>query len=290
MRKKMIWGSAILIILLIGVSAVLLMRNTDTEPEKVYKDVEPSKEVMDSLVKRAPKQNKPPRAARDGFKWEWHGDHWHEVPKVDTSVAKPKPVPTNLGKGIIPNFGLVDLENPRLMQQIPLRTTNVAGIDIDWVSLSPSELAETIAKLERQEISAPNGYYYRRLDSEELHLDENGYPIIHKDGESRISVIWEMAFRSPPDVFEVYQELSARHTKLTLIEKIQSSPEITELESKMAEMKRTYQGPLPLTYFSSGASPKGKAESRKRRADSMIAHVKTELIRQMGFEHLIGYY
>lgn len=50
MKGRKYWGLAILIILLIGASVFMLMHNTDTEPEKVYKDVvEPSKEVVDGL-------------------------------------------------------------------------------------------------------------------------------------------------------------------------------------------------------------------------------------------------
>lgn len=46
MSKKLYWGLAALIILLLGVTAVLLLHNTDTEPTKVYKgDVDPIKDV-----------------------------------------------------------------------------------------------------------------------------------------------------------------------------------------------------------------------------------------------------
>ena len=65
MRKKMIWGIATLIVLLIGVSAVMFMRNTDTEPKAGYIDVEPSKD-------------NPPPAEQDGG--HWHGDEWHDAP------------------------------------------------------------------------------------------------------------------------------------------------------------------------------------------------------------------
>ncbi len=37
MRKKMYWGIVTLIILLLGATAVLLLRDTDTEPEVIYK-------------------------------------------------------------------------------------------------------------------------------------------------------------------------------------------------------------------------------------------------------------
>ncbi len=70
MRKKMIWGIAPLIVLLIGVSAVLLMRTTDTQEKTVYIDVEPSKD------------NPPPD--EPGYKWVWHHTHWDKV-KISTA-------------------------------------------------------------------------------------------------------------------------------------------------------------------------------------------------------------
>ncbi len=61
MNRKVYWGLGVLIILLIGVSIFLLMRNTDTEPIVVYKgDVEPAKETIDNLRNEASKNNPPP--------------------------------------------------------------------------------------------------------------------------------------------------------------------------------------------------------------------------------------
>lgn len=49
MKSKMYWGVAILIILLIGVSVFLLMRNTDTEPKVIYRtDVQPIKQTEET--------------------------------------------------------------------------------------------------------------------------------------------------------------------------------------------------------------------------------------------------
>ncbi len=81
MKSRMFWGITTLIILLIGVSVVLLMRNTDTEPITVYKvDGEP---IADNA------ENKPPRPAKEGYKWEWHGDHWHEIQVAQTADDAP---------------------------------------------------------------------------------------------------------------------------------------------------------------------------------------------------------
>lgn len=49
MKSKMYWGVAILIVLLIGVSVFMLMRNTDTDPKVIYRtDVEPIKQTEET--------------------------------------------------------------------------------------------------------------------------------------------------------------------------------------------------------------------------------------------------
>ena len=73
MRKKMYWGLASLI-LIIGVVGVYFMLQPDPEPEKKF--IAPSEADIEKV--REAKQ--PPREAKDGFTWEWHADHWHEVP------------------------------------------------------------------------------------------------------------------------------------------------------------------------------------------------------------------
>ena len=87
MKNRVYWGIGILIILLIGGSVFILLRNTDTEPEKVYIDVDPSKDVMNSLHIQTLKSNLP--ATEDGYKWVWHHDHWDKIPvseKIKTPI------------------------------------------------------------------------------------------------------------------------------------------------------------------------------------------------------------
>lgn len=277
MKYRMYWGLAILIILLIGVSAFLLTRTPETDPEIVYQPLTPEeKEQVDDNIQDVIDKTKKdqPQVAEV------------EVEKPPAK-EKPVPVPRNSGAGVIPNYGLVELENPILDTPILLRTTNVPGIDIDWASLSPEELADTIAKLERGEISAPDGYRYLKTfpdSSGELILDENGYPIIHKNGESTISVVWRMRFRPPPDVWKEYWTLDAQRN---LLERdVDDSPEIRALEAQMAEMERTYAGPVPTGFIMSGASPVGETEARRARANRMTERIQLELYRRIGFGHL----
>lgn len=284
MRNRMIWGVATLIILLIGVSVFLLTRTTETEPEIVHRSPTPEEKAevdrnIQEIIDKA-KQDQPPIA-------EVEEDRPQVEIEKPQAEENPVPVPRNSGAGIIPNYGLVELENPILDTPIPLRTTNVPGIDIDWVSLSPEELAETIAKLERGEISAPEGYRYRKTvpdSSGELILDENGYPIIHKKGEYYISVTWRVRFRPPPDVWEEYHELGAQ--KSLLERDVDDSPEIRALEAQMAEMEHTYAGPLPTGFVMSGASPVGDTGPESR-ADRMTDRIRADLYRHMGFGYLL---
>lgn len=279
MNRKVYWGLGVLIILIIGVSVFLLTRTPETDdPEIVYLPPTPEekKEVEDNIQEIIDKAKKDqPQIAEIEV----------EKPPVEIEKPKPveKPVPINSGDGIIPNYGVVEFENPVLNKWIRLRTTNVPGIDIDWASLSPEELVDTIAKLEGGEISAPEGYYYRRTVSPshgDLILDENGYPIIHKKGEYVISVLWTMQFRPPPDVWKEYSELS--HLKSFLKGNRPDSPEIGAIEAKHAEMERTYRGPLPTTFGMSGTG--GDAESR---ANRMTDRITVDLYTQMGFGHLL---
>lgn len=86
MKNLMYWGLGVLIVGLV-IGLVFLGRQTDTEPEKVYK--EPSEEV----IKQAQQANKPTRPAREGYKWVPHNDHWDEVPIAQAQDDEPHETP-----------------------------------------------------------------------------------------------------------------------------------------------------------------------------------------------------
>ena len=64
MRNKLYWAIVPILILTAAVFIFFILKH-DADPKNVYIDIEPAK---------------PERDARDGYKWENHGDHWHEVP------------------------------------------------------------------------------------------------------------------------------------------------------------------------------------------------------------------
>ena len=77
MNRRIYWGLAILMVLLVGVSVVLLTRTTDTEPKRVYRDRDPSKEVLDNNQPRISKRTPP----------------FHETPHQNDPVVTPTPFP-----------------------------------------------------------------------------------------------------------------------------------------------------------------------------------------------------
>ncbi len=105
MRKKMIWGVATLIVLLVGVSVFLLTRTTDTKTEVVYNPLtSEEEELVKSQIQGTIEKGKVP-TARPGYKMVLHDDHYHEVPISETEVSTPntksvETVPTTKSGGL----------------------------------------------------------------------------------------------------------------------------------------------------------------------------------------------
>ncbi len=97
MKNRMIWGLAILIIVIIGVSVFLLTRTTETEPETVYNPLtEADKKQVEQNIQDAidkEKQNLPPIVEGDKQQVEI------EKPKT---TEKPVTVPRNTGEAETP--------------------------------------------------------------------------------------------------------------------------------------------------------------------------------------------
>ena len=86
----MYWGLASLI-LIIGVAGVYFMLQPDPDMEPEKKFIAPSEVDLE----QAREARKPPREAKDGFTWEWHADHWHEVPMAQNETPSGHPVQEN---------------------------------------------------------------------------------------------------------------------------------------------------------------------------------------------------
>lgn len=80
MSKKMYWGLAVLIVIFIA-GGVFWFINDHSEMQQLQKELtEATKMLEDRQKQQQGVDNKPPRAAKDGHKWDWQGDHWDEIP------------------------------------------------------------------------------------------------------------------------------------------------------------------------------------------------------------------
>lgn len=105
MTKKMYWGFAALIILLIAAGGFIYWQWSTVQQMK-EQAAQDAKMLEEGNHK--PKQpsvaNKPPREAKDGFKWEWHGDHWHEMPIAQAPQQTPIVQPEQVKQPVKPTY------------------------------------------------------------------------------------------------------------------------------------------------------------------------------------------
>ncbi len=95
MSKKMIWGLGVLALLL-GTAFVFITLQDRAEIRQLEKELADAKELEKHMKQQPSADNKPPQKAKDGFEWEWHGDHWHEMPIAQAPQQTPivQPVQT----------------------------------------------------------------------------------------------------------------------------------------------------------------------------------------------------
>ena len=287
MRNKVIWGFAILIILLIGVSVFLLTRTTETEPEIIYRPPTPAekKEVdrnIQEIIDKA-KKDQPPIAEVEV-----------EAPPVE--IEKPKPVKratavTCTHPDWQPSSGrvgsdyplLIETENPVIDKQIYLRTVDGTGIDLDWESLSPEEVAEWIKRIENFEVQFSDGYSYKHRSDGSLILDERGFPILRKKGEPSFSLFWRMRFKPSPEQLVRYNELLTKHDPL-----LYPGPEGDAARAELEKLKRENMGPVPRVQGMSISA--SQFDPKTEQAFQLMRELQAKVLRQANLEHLIGLY
>ena len=75
------------LILIIGVVGVYFMLQPDPDQEPEKKFIVPS----EADLEQAREARKPPRKAKNGFKWERHDDHWYEKPIAQNDEPQQTP-------------------------------------------------------------------------------------------------------------------------------------------------------------------------------------------------------
>lgn len=281
MNCKIYWGLAILIILLLGVSAVLLLQKTDTEPRRAYRDVAPSKD------------NPPP--AEPGYKWVWHHNHWDKV-KEDTSSEQRNATPLNTAEYSVTRQGKRYKKNPA-HADVPAANATPTGppltIDwqdgghpppgsvIDWQDPRTWESYRNFWGFEPPTFNPQTGYEYRpRLDNWGTPLQQFRDTFVVFHYKKRIG------FRPSPEELAEYKQLQAQ------LETARTSGDtllINILRQDIQALMNSARGELPIkhTFHSAGYGPGLDDPEQQKSADEASI---LDVYRRMGIEHLYEFY
>lgn len=259
MSKKRIWGIAILILIIgLGLGGMLLMRRPAPEPRTVYKV--PSEEVLENIRKKQGVASAPPRAAKPGYKWVWHNDHWDEVQVSETAGGAQRKRP----KG--------------------------PPLNIDWSGNSPLSLDWT----DPRTAESYRNYYGFYPPTEEDYFkpvqDNFGNWIKHYRNTTVVKKYGKrIGFRPTVDQLARYKQLQA---KLELARNLSSNGEPTPLmqsiQQEIRDLVDSAQGEIPTLVPREGIyyGDKQTPEMRKIR----LAEADRALYKRMGIEHLYEFY
>lgn len=296
MSKKMIWGVAALIILLIAAGGFIYWQLSTVQQlkEQLAQDAELLKGDGTPEVEHVVSKADSPPPAEPGFKWVRHGDHWDKVP-VSTP---PAPVGTqpNEGEYGVTRQGKRYKKNPA-HADIPAATATPTGppLHIDWQDGGHPPPGSVIDWQDPRTWESyrnfwgfeppvfDRGYEYRPT------LDNWGTPLQHFDGtfivfhyEKRIG------FRPSPEQLAEYKALQAQlETARINGETLRAD----RLRQDMLLLRESARGELPIrhTYKSFYYGPKDSLnDPEKKEAAAEVA--EREVYKRMGIEHLYEFY
>ena len=229
MRNKLYWGLAILIILIIGVTVVMLSRTTDTEPRKVYIDVDP------------PNADKP--SVKDLVETDKFVK-WFEQNK-DTLVSNH----TEQVKS--------DMPDEQASDKTP-----------DWNLLTPEQQKQIYAQFYTQFglKVPPSGYHYHWKKPGVPYLDENGNPVLHRLDEPIVKVNMGIGFAPTLEELEKYKELMFNKG---VAKSRGDSDEANKIQAEMDALEASAQRIRPLTVSSNTQTSEAQSKARSSRSKKM---------------------
>ncbi len=276
MKKHMIWGLAILM-LLIGIAGVFLLipRDTDTESEMVLGDA--TKKLLEDgpKPKGSPQEVntpepgvRPPPPGETKETGYWHGDHWHSRKPNDGQTPREQPLnETELSKywdGSIGSNG----------EPIPVNSKQRA------------DLRRIRRYLSLGIEPPPKGYDYLLIDDKEIVLD-NGAPfLINMEADStQYWITTHTGFAPTLQQYERYQELQR---KLKEAKRDNDMNLIQQLSAEIDSLTADAQGKLPSFSTFGKADP---SEYGTEAFEHSLAEKRKPILRaayrHMGLEHLL---
>ncbi len=281
MKKQMIWGLAILM-LLIGIAGVFLLipRDTDTESEMVLGEA--TKKLLENgpNPKGSPQEAntpepgiRPPPPGETHETGHWDGDRWHRTVPGKTSVELPTAPQSN---------------EPYPDRHIPFQKS-FGTLPEAWTKLSLEERINVrVQDLNNFGfLDTPSGYSIRLRDTKGLlDLDENGNPILHKDYEPYFRVVTEIGFAPTREEYERYKEMQREYTQA------HGWGQTAEAERINAELKAFRQAcyrniPDLVVSLSHPTTTDAHADALLQRAMRIQKEVLYAEYRKAGFDYLI---
>ena len=281
MNRKIYWGLAVLIVLLIGATVFVVIKDQAEmrQLEKEFAEAEKPVKVRDKPSQPIADNRLPPPGKSFEGGGHWHDGEWHDAPH-DTPTA---PTVSKSSR-----YKILDGGYKQESAVLPIP----AGVGKDWASMTADEIAETIRAIELREEHAPEGYVYRVRESHQTHvvlwLDENGYPILKKEGEPSFGIVWGTGFRPTPEEYAEYKELVAQYAEVRA--QTTSSPELDRLSAEIKKFKESHTGEVPhfvgISYSIPGHVDKDAYLSRARRISGQLLE---DAYRKAGLAYMLDY-
>ena len=255
MNKKLYWGLGVLFGLIIGGFVFLLVQQkaelnqweADAAKDKKLATAEtpPIVENKPPIVKNKPSPPEP------GYEWVQHGDHWHKTKKALQASTPNRGQPKNTQQGA-------------KQKHVSYHDRLYKKYDVP---------------------PPPPGYKYRMSDPGVLVLDDNGDPIMYKEGEAVFYISKVPGFAPTREQYKYYQELIRKrdHERST-----GNNAAADQFNEEIRQLKAEAQGLIPSVSSSLGAEKHlyeaAEAEQERR---------STEVIKQayidMGLGHMVSY-
>lgn len=128
----------------------------------------------------------------------------------------------------------------------------------------------------------PKGYKYRWKEIGVPLLDDNGDPVLQKEGEPWVEIRMEVGFAPTLEEYERYEQLQEDHGWAV------SRGEVAEAERLMAKieaLEASVQRIRPVHFMTSWVGAEAKAKASRRTKEKLDA-----ALREHGLEHLISPY
>ena len=265
LSNNRVFGAVVCVLVFIAVGLLYLQ----SAKRDVARDVPPRRET--AKPQQPPQRDNPSTGGHFHEDGTWHaGLHGQGTPPTPTLTAtlprtqNPTPLGIPTGAG-------------------PIRMPLPAGLDLDWTALAAEKLPQVIEQIEAGIIEPPDGYHYKITSTGKLLLDENGYPILHKDGEPFFSVFIHRGFAPTRAQYAEYKKVHEQYLDARAWGRFE---EADSLKAQLGQMRQTYVGEIPDISSSGAVDSSVDFQKYLERGGKIYSELLREVYRKSGFGYL----